>query len=358
MGVAPGFRPERLLTLRLSLPPDRYDEPAVVTDFFRRLPERLRGLPGVESVTAVSTLPVTPGESYGEVSVEGAPPFDGRPAASFRRVLPGYFAAMGIPILQGRDFDDRDDGRGGFVVIVNRGLAQRLWPGQDPIGRRMKVGPVENEPWLTVVGVVGDVRHAGLDADVGLATFEPHAQRPRSTMRLAVRTGAAPGPMAPAVVSALRTIEPQLVIDELETMEERIRDSVATRRFRMTLLAAFAAVALLLAGVGVYGVTAYSVAERTREIGIRMALGARPGDVLRLVLSRGAALTGAGLAIGLAGAWALSGFLKKLLFGVNATDPPTLTAVALVLVAVALLACLLPARQAARGAPADVLRHE
>ncbi|MGE3435833.1 MAG: ABC transporter permease [Blastocatellales bacterium] len=358
MQVNPGFQTGHLLTLNVTLLGDKYEESAPVISFFRELPARLGALPGVKAVSAVSSLPISGGDGNGNLTIEGRefPPAQ-TPAASFRRILPNYFSAMGIPLKQGREFDERDTGVE-KVVIINEGMARRFWPDGGAVGKRIKVGPPQNEPWLTIVGVVGDVKNIGLEADALLATYEPHPQRPWSTMNLAIRTETEPLSLAAAVRAELRAMEKNLLIRTPSTMDERIRLSVAPRRFNMALLVVFAALALLLAGAGVYGVMSYTVTQRTHEIGVRMALGAGAIDVLKLIVRQGMKLIIIGALIGLAGAFALTRMMTSLLYGVSATDPVTFIAVALLLTGVALLACWIPARRAAKVDPMIALRCE
>src|SRR5262249_9964275 len=346
------------LTLNVALLGDKYEEDAPVISFFRELPARLGALPGVKVVSAVNNLPISGGDGNGNLTIEGRsfPPAQ-TPAASFRRILPNYFGAMGIPLKQGREFNERDTGAE-KVVIINEGMARRFWPDGDAIGKRIKIGPPENEPWLTIVGVVGDVKNISLEASPLLATYEPHAQRPWSAMNLAIRTETDPLSQAAAVHGALRAMEKDLLIRNLITMDERIRLSVSQRRFNMALLAVFAALALLLAAVGVYGVMSYTVSQRTHEIGVRMALGAEAGAVLKLIVGQGAKLALCGVGVGLPAAFALTRWMEELLFGVPPTDLWTYVAVAVSLMSVALLACWVPARRAAKVDPMIALRCE
>src|SRR5215468_4312404 len=356
--VDPGFQPDHLLTMNVTLIGEKYKETGEVISFFRALPARLGALPGVKAVSAVSVLPISGGDGNGGLTIEGRefPPAQ-TPSASFRRILPNYFSVMGIPLKQGREFDERDTGAE-KVVIVNEGMARRFWPDGDAIGKRIKVGPPQNEPWLTIVGVAGDVKNVGLEADARLATYEPHSQRPWSSMTLAIRTGADPLSLSAAVRGELRAMEKDLLIRVLSTMDERIRLSVAPRRFNMTLLAGFAALALLLAAVGVYGVMSYTVTQRTHEIGVRMALGAQSGAVLKLIVGQGLRLASIGVAIGLPAAFVLTRWMEDLLFGVRPTDAWTYGAVAALLLLVALFACWIPARRAAKVDPMVALRCE
>lgn len=271
---------------------------------------------------------------------------------------------MRIPVLQGRDFDNRD-GSGGQpdVIIINRKLAERFWPNGDALGKRIRLGagqrmPGAVEPWLTIIGVVGDVRDTGLDAEPDLVTYEPHAKRAWSVMTLVVRTHADPASVAPALRDELRKAEPQIMFERVSTMAGLIRDSVAPQRMNLALLAAFAAAALLLAVVGVYGVISYLVTLRTREIGIRIALGAQVRDVLRLVLGQGTSLVVTGVAIGLVSSLAVTRLLTKMLYGVSPTDWATFASVSLLLAAAALAACLVPAARAAKIDPVIAIRRE
>ena len=364
--VDPGFEPDNLLTMNVSLPNTKYQPGSQsVANFFRQLQTRLASFPGVESVSGVSRLPVSGSAPRGELMIEGHPFAQGEaPPVGFRRILPNYFHTMGIPVLQGRDFDNRD-GSGGQpdVIIVNRKLAERFWPNGDALGKRLRLGagqrmPGAVEPWLTIIGVVGDVRDTGLDAEPDLVTYEPHAKRAWSVMTLVVRTHADPASVAPALHDELRKAEPQIMFERVSTMASLIHDSIAPQRMNLALLAAFAVAALLLAVVGVYGVVSYLVTLRTREIGIRVALGAQVGDVIRLVLGQGTRLVVTGVAIGLVGSFGVTRLLTKLLYGVSPTDAVTFVAVSLFLTASALVACLVPAARAAKVDPVIAIRYE
>jgi len=359
MNVDPGFQSGHLLTMSVGLPGAKYREEQQVISFFEQLPRRLEALPGVQTVSAVSSLPISGGDSNGQLTIEGRPFQPGEaPGASYRRILPNYFRTMGIPLRRGREFDERDRGEGQMVVIINDSLARRFWPHDDPIGKRLKVGPAEREPWLTIIGVVGDVRNIGLEAEPNLATYEPHAQRPWSVMDLVVRTKTEPLGLAATVRGELRAAEKDLVLLNLLTMDQRISVSVAPRRFNLLVLGIFAAVALVLAAIGIYGVMSYAVTQRTHEIGIRLALGAESRDVLKLVIGRGMTLALAGVAMGLVAAYGLTRLMRGLLFEVSATDPATFGLIAGLLMMVALVACYLPARRATQVDPMVALQYE
>ena len=357
--VNPGFQTDHLLTLHVALPEQKYTEAARVIDFYKQMPERLASLPGVKAVSAVNRLPISGGDPHGDLTIEGHTFSAGEaPGVSYRRILPNYFRAMGIPLLQGREFDDRDSGGKPDVVIVNQKMAQRYWPNGNAIGKRIKVGAPENEPWLTIVGVVGNVNHTGLDAEPDFATYEPHAKRPWSEMTLLVRTAGDPQSLAAPVQRELKNAESEILIEDVVTMNRRLDLSVAPQRMNVVLLATFAFIALVIAAVGIYGIMAHSVAQRTQEIGLRMALGAQVRDVLKMVLRSGMMLALIGIGLGLAGAFFLTRLMRTLLFGVTPTDALTFASVAVILFVVALLACYSPARRAAKVDPLTALRYE
>jgi putative ABC transport system permease protein len=356
--VNPGFRTERLVTLRIGLPLN-YDSDASVNAFYRQVQDRLSVLPGVSASTIVSRLPITGGEGNGDIAIEGRPSAEGELGAStFRNVMPNYFDVMGIPLVRGRVLEDRDEGSSHHPVLINQGFAQRFWPGADPIGKRFKVGPRDGAQWQTIVGVVGDVRQIGLDSAAPFSTYQLLASGPQSRFELAVRAAGDAGTVMAAVQGALRKLDPALLIDNAKTMSERIDETVAPRRLNLLLFELFAGLALLLAAVGLYGVVAYSAGQRSHEFGIRMALGAQGGDVLRLVIGQGLKLALVGTAIGMTVTLYVTRLMTGLLFGVQPTDPPTLFAVAALLIAVALLACWIPAYRATRIAPVEALRIE
>jgi putative ABC transport system permease protein len=357
--VNPGFRADGLVTVSVGLPIN-YDSDGAVNQFYRRLEDRLASVPGVSGATIVSQLPISGGEGNGDIEIEGRPSAEGELGAStFRRVIPNYFSVMGIPLIRGRFFEKRDDGSSSLhSAIVNEGFARRFWPNTDPIGRRYKVGPRDRAAWLTIVGVVGDVRQIGLDTSAPFSTYEPMASDPHTRFDIAVRTTGDTSSVMNSVRREIRSLEPGLLIDKTETMAHRIDESVAPRRLNLLLFDLFAGLALLLAAVGLYGVVAYTAGQRSQEFGIRMALGAQGHDVLQLVMSQGLKLALTGTTLGVVAALYVARLMKRLLFGVEPTDPTTLLGVSLLLMGVALAACWLPARRATRIAPIEALRME
>jgi putative ABC transport system permease protein len=363
LAVDPGFRSDNVFTLQLSLPRPRYPEDSRVTSFQHRLLERIEALPGVESASFTSQLPmVGVNDLSGDISVEGRPVDSSHPnpVTAWRMVTSDYFKTMGISVLQGRPFTAADDEKAPGVVVVDEELAKRLWPGESPLGRRLHLNArtPELSEWRSVVGVVRHIHQRDLGQTEGDQLYVPLFQHPLRLMFVALRTRAAPEKLMPPVREAIWAIDRNLPIIEPQTMDERLRSSLSRPRFNMSLFSAFALTALLLTVIGVYGVMAYSVAQRTRDVGIRMALGAGTKDVVRLVVGQGLALTGAGLVIGLAAAWALSRVMLSLLYGVEATDLATFATVSLLLGALALVASYIPARRAAKVDPVVALRYE
>lgn len=358
-GVDPGFRAEGVLTLQFGLP-SGYDDERAVT-FYRELFRDLESIPGVEAAGGVTRLPLGDAVST-RLELRGRSFEDkDQPEVQFRRATGGYFEAMRIPLLRGRAFDDRDGPDADPVMIVSRTAAERLWPGEDPIGKRVRfwyAGIPPDAPWLEIVGVSGDVKTAGLDAGASPLVYVPFSQGPPGSPLVAVRTAGEPASLAGPVRDGIRALDPNIVIWNLRPMSERVSESLAGRRFGLLLIGAFGLLALLLAAIGIYGVVAYGVRRRTREIGIRKALGAADGDVLRMMIFRGLGLTAAGLGAGLVGAFLLTRLIRGLLFGVSPTDPAALVGVTALLGAVAALASWLPARRAVGVSPAEVLREE
>jgi putative ABC transport system permease protein len=279
--------------------------------------------------------------------------------SSMRLTVPGYLAAMRIPLVRGRDFTSQDVAGAQRVMIVSEALAKRAWPNEDPIGKRIKYGPAESDaPWMTIVGVVGDMRRTGYDTPVRYETFLPLAQNVLPYMTLVVRTAGEPLSLVPAVRAAIRAVDPDQPVYEVKSMDQLLSERVAQRRFSMALLATFAGLALALGLVGVYGVTSYLVAQRTREVGLRIALGAQPGQLIGMVVRQGMAAAALGLAVGLVGALATARLMRGLLYDVAPTDAATLVAVTALLALATLLANYLPARRAAHVDPLVALRNE
>ena len=351
--VDPGFDPEKVLVAEVVLPKTKYRDDARQTAFFQQLLERIKSLPDVESAGGTSNLPLSGTNMVFLASVEGRA---GSFPASFRAVSQDYFRTMRIPLLKGRWLDDRDTASSQSVVVINQTMARQIWPGEEPLGKRIKHG--FKEQVAEVVGVIGDVKYAGLDQQTKPEMYAPFAQRSWPFMRIVVRTKSDPMNLAAAIRNEAQAIDKDQPIDKLTTMSSVVSASIATRRFYMQLLGTFAALAFILAAVGIYGVVSYSVTQRTREIGIRVALGAKRSDVLRLVLAEGFRLTIFGVALGLAGAFAATRVLTNLLFEVKPTDPMTFIGLSMLLLAVALLASYIPARRATKVDPLVALRYE
>ncbi len=356
LNVDPGYRAENLLTARLALTP-RYRDNAQRVQFYEQVLQRLAALPGVTSVGATTHLPLTGYNMGSGLRVEGRTPQPGErePVAPVARVNPDYFRTMGIALRAGRLFNDGDAEGAAGVAVLSETLARRLFPSADPLGKRLSVGGGLD---TTVIGVVNDIRYTGLDGEIEQAVYLSYRQLPRAGMALLLRSTLEPASLAPALRNAVHEVDPALPVYDVLTMNERLSNSVAARRFNLLLLGGFAALALLLAGVGVYGVIAYVVSGRTHEIGIRLALGAQSADVVRLFVKQGMALVMLGVALGLLGAFALTRVMTNLLFNVRANDPLTFAGVALLLSLIALLACYLPARKASKVDPLVALRYE
>jgi len=360
--VEPGFVPQNVLSMRMALVGPAYQEEARRVSFYQQLWERIRRLPGVEAAGGVSTLPLTGGIGWGGITIEGYDASSGQSMiqADNRIASVGYFETMKIPLIRGRFFAEQDTKESERVVIVDENMARTYWPNANPIGKRLKFGRGDNNnnPWMTVVGVVATVKHYALDTDSRVALYIPHMQNGAGSLSIAARTTADPTGIAAAVTREARALDPNLPIYDVKTMEQWLSESLARRRFAMLMLGLFAMVAMLLAAVGIYGVMSYTVAQRTREIGIRVALGAQTRDVLRLIVQQGMSLAGIGIGAGVAAAIWATRLMTGLLFGVRATDPITFAAIALLLAIVALLACLLPARRATQVDPLIALRVE
>ena len=356
--VKPGFDPANLLIFSVSLPGKDYGEAAARRQFWEQLIHRLESLPGVEGVALANDLPIQGDDTT------SYPTIDGRDAAKADdRFLMGrhvinaeYFKALGVPLLKGREFTSSDTDGAPRVTIINETAARRIWPDEDAIGKRLKFGD-QNSPWLEVVGVVADVKHNGLDAAPSLETYSPYLQETYPYMSITVRA-ADPTSLVAAVRAEVQAINKDQPIHGVTTMDKMLSESVAPRRFSMVLFALFAAVAMLLAAVGIYGVMSYAVTQRTREIGIRMALGANHKDVVGMIVAQGMKPAVLGIVLGFGAAFLLTRLMASLLYGVSATDPLTFAAISILLAAVALLANYVPARRAAKVDPMIALRYE
>lgn len=359
--VKPGFTAENVVSLRLSVVGTNYAKDPRRSVFYQQLWERIRQLPGVESAGGVSVLPLSGGVGWGSITIEGYDTASGQSSiqADGRVASVGYFETLRVPLLAGRLFAEHDAKDSLKVAIIDEHMAGAYWPGADPVGKRLKWGGADSTaPWLTVVGVVANVKHYALDTDSRVTFYMPHQQSPSSSMYVTVRATGDPFTVAAAVTQEARAMDPNVPVYDTKTMDQRLSESLARRRFAMFALALFAAVAALLAAVGIYGVMSYTVSQRTREIGIRVALGANTGDVLRLMVSQGMRLALIGVAIGLGAAIIITRVMASLLFSVSATDPATFVVIALILAGVALLACYIPARRATRVDPMEALRYQ
>jgi len=360
--VEPGFNPENVLTMRLALPQSKYSEPPRQRAFFEQLLSKIELLPGVRDVGAVNFLPLSGTGNRRNFSIEGQP--EPKLNLEFRMASPHYFRTLGIQLREGRFFDERDREDAPRVAIINETLARLFFPNEDPLGKRLKLGDVSSPfPWLTIAGLVRDVKHGGPEAETPPEMYVPYLQPllPNwnvPAMFVAIRADAEPLSLVAPVRNKVQELDPEQPIYSVTTMEQLLAGVTAPRRFNTLLLAAFASLALLLTVIGIYGVMAYVVTQRTREVGIRMALGASRRDVLKLVIGQGTVLIGTGSAIGVIGSLALTRVMSGLLFGVTSTDPFILAAVPLLLAGVALGACFVPARRATKVDPMVALRYE
>jgi predicted permease len=367
LNVNPGFQMQNILTLDLELPKYAYPQATQQAAFYTQLLNRIAALPGVNGAAAINDLPLTRNSDSDTFNIERRTPAPGVSAAGGcqdRLVTPDYFRVMGIPLIQGRTFTNEDAGSTPPVVVVSQSFARRFFPNENPIGQRLTFGDVTAAAsWATIVGVVGDVRDLGLDSKPDINVYAPYEQNvlpynPLRFMSLVVKTPSNPNSLASAVLSVIRGIDKNLPLPAAEPMTAVYAASISARRFNMLLLTLFAAIATILAGIGIYGVISYSVARRTHEIGIRMALGANPRNVLALILGQGLLMAIAGVGIGLAGAFALTRVLKNMLFAITPTDFATFAAVSVLLISIALLATYIPARRAMKVDPIVALRYE
>jgi putative ABC transport system permease protein len=357
--VDPGFEYRNVLTASISLPPAQYSEPAQLNGFLRTALERAGSLPGVVSVGSTPLLPLRGLWWSGDFSVEGQPPVPSGQEQKVRRkeVSPGYFNTLQVPVVAGRPFQDSDDAEAPPVVMVNQTLARRYFGDRSPIGARIKFALASDEAtWRTIVGVTADEKQDGIDAEVVPEVYQPYMQRPQNIITLVIRTAGDPMQLAPELQREIRAIDATLPVYDIRPLQDVYQESMARRRLTTLLLSSFAAIALVLSVVGIYGLVSYGVSQRRQEIGIRMALGAQGRDVLGLILKRGMLPVVLGIAGGLAAAFVATSLLASLLFGVESRDPATFLSIPLLLAAVALLACIVPAMRAARQSPGMVLR--
>jgi putative ABC transport system permease protein len=367
--VTPGFNTGNLLLVRLSLPQARYQKRETVADFYQKLTQRVESLPGVQAVGVASVLPLSGMNARADFTIVGRALASAQdaPGAQNRWVSPGYFRMMSIPLLKGREFTAQDAAQSLAVVVIDEALARRYWPNQNPLGARLRIddGGAEPPREVEIVGVVGDVKHVGLEDEPTPTVYAPVYQIPQgnvssliNNMSLVVRTAGDPLALQSAVRREVQAVDRDVPASGARTMEQFLSASVAPRRFSLLLLGIFAGAALLLAAMGIYAVISYSVAQRTHEIGIRMALGAGRRDVLKMILGGGLKLILTGLAVGVSGAFALTRLMSSLLFGVSAVDPATFVIISALLSGVALLACYIPARRAMNVDPMEALRYE
>jgi len=359
-GVDPGFNAQHVLTMGVSLPRSKYDNDQKRVNFFRQVVTQMQALPGVDSAGAVNSLPFASFHSGTSVDIEGRPllPVVQKLKTGVMVTDANYFRAMQIPLKRGRLFTDQEAAEMRHVVVINEAFARQHFPNEDPLGKRVTIYMKDDNQPCEIIGVVGDSKHMNLDAEVRPMSYWPHPELASSGMTFVIRTRGDAASVTSAARNVIRALDPEQPVADVSTMESLIGTSMARARFNTLLLTIFAVVALFLAGVGIYGVMAYSVAQRTREIGVRMALGARAKDALWLVVRRGMTLSLAGVAIGMAASFALTRLMETMLFNVSVTDPLTFAGIPLLLALVALLACLIPAWRAAKVDPMVALRCE
>jgi putative ABC transport system permease protein len=360
LDVPLGFSSARITTMQVAPTGEGYREPAQAVAYWEQVQERLQSIPGVERVALTNTVPMGGSMSILSYNVAGKPelPLNQSPLSHFAGVSPGYFATIGVPIVRGREFERQDAVVDPRALVINEAMARREFQGQDPIGQRFSFGPgPDGQPeWLEIVGVVGNIRQYGVDQEPVPTTYVVHTSEPRQPLTIVVRSTGDPSAVTGAVRAALQAIDPSLPITRMRPLDEVIGASLTQRRFNMTLLTVFAGIALVLAIAGIYGTVSYAVAQRTQELGIRVALGATGHDVLRLVLWDGLKPVVLGLIVGLIGAIGLSRSLDRLVYGISTSDPATFVALPLLLATVAVVASLIPALRAARVDPMTALR--
>jgi putative ABC transport system permease protein len=361
LGVDPGFHADRVLTMRVSLPPEIYSKPEQVRAFYREIVRRIESLPGVRAAGATAALPLSGLGGSGTTTIDTqAVRVDQRsPEADWRPVTPGYFKAIGMRVLRGRGFTESDSETSAPVAIIDDTLAHDFFPGEDAVGKRLHLGgPRSTSPWMTIVGVVAHVHYRALEAPSRVQVYWPEAQRPSNTLSLAIRTSVDPLSLSGAVQQEILAVDPNQPVYQIRSLEQLRSDWLSQRFLALLLVGLFAALAVILAAVGIYGVMSYAVTRRTREMGIRMALGAQRRDITGMILSDGGVLMGIGLGAGIVAAWGLTRLMAALLYGVTSTDPLAYAGGAVLLCAVALLACYIPARRAAKVDPIMALRYE
>jgi putative ABC transport system permease protein len=360
-GVHLGFQSQGVLTLRAVPQAAKYPTPSQRATFVQQAIERVESIPGVQSVGLISALPLLNSRNRSAFAIEGRPPAESGqlPFAVFRTVTPGYFRTMQVGLLEGRDFSWSDAPDSEPVIVINRAMAAAYWPGEDPLGKRIRRGALNSQvPWLKVIGIVEDVHEYDPITEPLPTMYAPAAQSPGVPQDWVVRTAGDSLALAQSVRSAIWEVDKDVPVSRVQTMDSVRGAATSTQRFNVLLMGLFGSLALALAITGVYGVTAYSVGQRTREIGIRMALGARTVDVLRLVVTQSLKTIVAGVLVGLIGAMALTRLMTTMLFGISPFDPATFVTVSLLLIGVAALACYIPARRAAKSDPVTALHSE
>jgi putative ABC transport system permease protein len=358
--VNPGFDPNRVVTMQVQLPASRFREDAQLTSYGTQLLEKITAMPGVEAASLISGVPLSGGSDVLAFGIEGIPtnPSDPIQDAEAHRVSPDYFKTLGIQLKRGSLFTSQDHANSPGVVVISETMAKRYWGDEDPLGKRISTSGPPNFNWLKIIGIVADVRHEALNTEPYPQMYAPLAQQPRRTLTILARSSTDPASIIPALRHQVRELDSNVPVFNVRTMEQILADSIAPPRFNAMLIVLFAVLALLLAAVGIYGVISYGVTQRRHEIGIRMALGARPAEILRMVVGQGLKLVLIGIGLGLVAVFLLTRLMSKLLFEVSATDPLTFVLVSLILTGVALLACYVPARRAAKTDPMVALRYE